>query len=62
MLCATLGLTPDFAQSGTYVAGWLEALQNDSCLIFAAASQAQKALDFITEVTAQNREEEKVAA
>ena len=47
MLCATLGLVPDFEQSGAYVKGWLEALANDNRLIFRAASDAQKAIDFI---------------
>jgi antirestriction protein ArdC len=48
MLCATLGVKPDFDQSGAYIKGWLEALQNDSRLIFKAVSAAQKAVDFIT--------------
>ena len=47
MLCATLGLVPDFDQSAAYVKGWLEALANDSRMIFRAASDAQKAIDFI---------------
>lgn len=47
LLCAELGLTPDFEQSGAYIAGWLEALQNDKRHIFKAASAAQRAFDLI---------------
>lgn len=47
ILCATLGLTPDFAQSGAYIDGWLRAMKEDTKAIFRAASEAQKATDFI---------------
>lgn len=43
----TLGIEPDFEQSAAYVDGWLEALKNDKGLIFKAASEAQKAVDYI---------------
>lgn len=56
LLCATLGLTPDFAQSGAYIAGWLKALKEDNRAIFRAASEAQKAVDYIE--TAQTRRSE----
>ena len=61
MLCATIGLAPDFDQSASYLAGWLEALQNDERLIFKAASDAQKAVDYII-ATAGRKTEKKVAA
>lgn len=48
MLCATIGIVPDFDQSAAYVKGWLEALANDNRLIFKAASDAQKAVDLLT--------------
>ena len=51
MVCATIGIVPDFDQSGAYVKGWLEALANDSRLIFKAASDAQKALEYLTKTT-----------
>jgi antirestriction protein ArdC len=55
MLCATLGITsgirPDHAQ---YIDGWLKALKSDKKFIFSAASQAQKAADYLTGL--QNRE------
>ncbi len=61
MLCATLGFAPDFDQSASYLAGWLEALQNDERLIFKAASDAQKAVDYIM-AAAGDKTEKKVAA
>jgi antirestriction protein ArdC len=49
-LCAHLGLSnaprDDHAQ---YVHAWLKALKADSRAIFTAASQAQKACNFLTE-------------
>lgn len=53
MICATLGLLPDFAQSGAYIDGWLSALKEDKRTIFRAASEAQKAVDFIYGLTEQ---------
>ena len=47
MVCAHLGLTPDFGQSGAYIKGWLRALQDDKRMIFKAAAEAQKAADFL---------------
>ncbi|MCC5991277.1 MAG: DUF1738 domain-containing protein [Rhodobacteraceae bacterium] len=47
ILSVTLGLTPDFAQSGAYIEGWLAAMKEDKKAIFRAASEAQKAVDFI---------------
>jgi antirestriction protein ArdC len=51
MISATLGLNPDFAQSGAYIEGWLRALKEDNRVIFRAASEAQKAMDFILNLT-----------
>jgi antirestriction protein ArdC len=49
-LCATLGVSntprPDHA---AYLANWLTVLRRDKRAIFAAASQAQKAVDWMTE-------------
>lgn len=47
LICATLGLTPDFGQSGAYIEGWLKAMKDDNRAIFKAASEAQKAMDFV---------------
>ena len=47
MLCAHLGLTPDFEQSAAYVESWLKALREDKNAIFRAAAEGQKAADFL---------------
>lgn len=49
MICAQLGLEPDFGQSAAYVESWLKALKEDKKAIFRAASQAQRAADFLLE-------------
>jgi antirestriction protein ArdC len=51
LICATLGMTPDFAQSGAYIEGWLRAMKEDNRAVFKAASEAQKALDFVLALT-----------
>lgn len=56
LICATLGLTPDFEQSGAYIAGWLKAMKEDNRAIFRAASEAQKALDFVQGLTAPTKQ------
>jgi antirestriction protein ArdC len=43
---------PEFDQSAAYVEGWLQAMNEDSRAIFRAASEAQKAVDYIMERTA----------
>ena len=35
------------AESASYIAGWLKALQNDTRMVVLAAAQAQKAADLI---------------
>ncbi|MEP4529568.1 MAG: zincin-like metallopeptidase domain-containing protein [Paracoccaceae bacterium] len=52
MLCAQIGVEPEFDQSAAYVEGWLEAMKEDSRAIFRAASEAQKAVDYIMARTA----------
>ena len=47
MLAVHLGVTPEFDQSAAYVEGWIEAMKADNRVIFRAASEAQKAVDFI---------------
>lgn len=42
-----VGVTSEFEQSAAYIQEWLWRLKNDSRFIFSAASQAQKATDFI---------------
>lgn len=48
MLCASLGATPaPRADHAQYIKNWLKALKDDKRFIFSAASQAQKAVDFL---------------
>jgi antirestriction protein ArdC len=47
MLCAQIGVEPEFDQSAAYVEGWLEVMKEESRAIFRAASEAQKAVDYI---------------
>ncbi|WP_114284733.1 zincin-like metallopeptidase domain-containing protein, partial [Sulfitobacter sp. DFL-23] len=60
MVCARLGLIPDFGQSGAYIKSWLCALKDDKRLIFKAAREAQKATDFL--VKGESVEAERAAA
>lgn len=46
-VCAELGVESDYDNSAAYIAGWMQAIQNDSSLIMQAAGQAQKAADLI---------------
>lgn len=47
-LCAIAGISqPTIANSAAYIDSWLKALKNDKSLIIKAASQAQKAADYI---------------
>jgi antirestriction protein ArdC len=61
MTCARLGLTPDFAQSGAYVQSWLRALKDDKRLILKAASEAQKAAEWLMKGEQSEAEEKRVA-
>ncbi|MFB9223649.1 zincin-like metallopeptidase domain-containing protein [Paracoccus cavernae] len=54
-LCARLGLVPDFDQSAAYLQSWLRALADDKRLIFRAASEAQKAADFLFATATEER-------
>jgi antirestriction protein ArdC len=57
-----LGIESDFDQSAAYVEEWLEALKNDKSLFFKAASEAQKAVEFIMDAATATETQEKVAA
>ena len=47
-LCADLSITPELrGDHADYLASWLEVLKEDKRAIFAAASHAQKAMDFL---------------
>jgi antirestriction protein ArdC len=47
-LCADLGITPEVREDHTaYISSWLKVLKDDKRLIFSAASQAQRAADYL---------------
>jgi antirestriction protein ArdC len=53
-LCGHCGIAPQTLENAAaYIASWLEHLQNDKTLLLQAASQAQRAVDFILGVTTQ---------
>jgi len=58
MLCASLGVASaprdDHAQ---YIKNWLKALKDDQRFIFSAASQAQKAVDYLFSLQPQEQQE-----
>lgn len=54
MVSARLGVTPSFEQSAAYIESWLSVLREDSRAIFRAASEAQKAADYIFDQVAAN--------
>jgi antirestriction protein ArdC len=47
MLCGTAGLETTYENSAAYIGSWLKSLKNDNKLVVQAASQAQKAADYI---------------
>ena len=55
-LGAQIGVAPEFGQSAAYVEGWLKALKDDKRAIFRAASEAQKAADFVLQAADQTKE------
>ncbi len=54
-LGAQIGVAPEFGQSAAYVEGWLKALKEDKRAIFRAASEAQKAADFVLAAAGQSK-------
>ena len=57
-LALQLGVEPQFDQSAAYVEGWLSALKDDKELIFKAAAEAQKAVDYINALALPASEQE----
>lgn len=47
-LCARTGIDPGIDNTAAYVGGWLKALENDKMLVYRAAAEAQKAVDWLT--------------
>jgi antirestriction protein ArdC len=51
-LCAITGIhEPTITNSAAYIQNWLKALENDKTLVIKAAGQAQKASDYILDIT-----------
>lgn len=47
-VCADLALTPEVREDhASYIASWLNVLKEDKRAVFAAASHAQKAADYL---------------
>ncbi len=57
-LLSFAGITNRIAQSADYIKGWLSELKSDTKFIFSAATQAQKATDFILNLPAEVIEEQ----
>ncbi|MDG1530311.1 MAG: zincin-like metallopeptidase domain-containing protein [Paracoccaceae bacterium] len=55
LLSVQLGVEPDFEQSAAYLQSWITALKGDNKAIFKAATEAQKAVDFIMEQSAKGK-------
>ncbi|MCA0941918.1 ssDNA-binding domain-containing protein [Salipiger pacificus] len=58
MLGVQIGVAPEFDQSASYVEGWVAAMKGDNRAIFRAASEAQKAVDFILDEAGRNEAEQ----
>jgi antirestriction protein ArdC len=57
MLCGVTGIAPATIQnSASYLQHWIQRLRGDSKLLISAASQAQKAADFIRNTSAKSEE------
>jgi len=55
-LCADLGITPEVCEDhAAYLAHWLQVLKKDSHAIFTAASQAQRAADYLHQLVEQKQ-------
>jgi antirestriction protein ArdC len=51
-LCAEAGISPAVIENqAAYIQGWLEKLGRDKRMVVSAATQAQKAADYILNVT-----------
>ncbi|MEL7464844.1 MAG: zincin-like metallopeptidase domain-containing protein [Pseudomonadota bacterium] len=58
-IAAEIGIAPDIEDSAAYLASWLKALKDDKRFIFAAAGEAQKAVDYLKDrVAAASTEQE----
>ena len=57
-VCADLALTPEVREDhASYIASWLKVLKDDKRAVFAAASHAQKAADYLNGLQSGNAEQ-----
>lgn len=56
-LCATSGIVNTIENSTAYIQGWARKLKSDKKLVIVAASQGQKAADYILGAGAEEEEE-----
>ena len=56
-LQSVTGIESEFQNSAGYIQGWLSALKNDKRFILSASAMAQKAIDFILNISAEDEEE-----
>ena len=61
-LMSQIGVTPDFGQTAAYVESWLRCLKDDKRFIFKAATEAQKAADWLMRTAPADHSEQEVAA
>ena len=61
-LLAYANVTGEFKNSTAYIQGWLSKLQNDKLMIFKAASEAQKAVNYILNMQYEKENESKAQA
>lgn len=58
-MCADLNITPEVRDDhAAYIASWLKALKDDKRLIFTAASQAQRAVEYLHGLQSEEKREE----
>ena len=62
-LCADLGITPEVREDhAAYMATWLKVLKDDKRFVFSAASQAQRAVDYLHQLQGTESQEEHAVA
>lgn len=56
-ICGTVGIDGQFEATAAYLAGWLGKIKGDPTLVVSAAAQAQKAADYIQNISYETRED-----
>lgn len=55
-ICGSVGIDGQFEATTAYLAGWLKTIKGDPTLVVSAAAQAQKAADYIQNVSFEERD------